>query len=58
MTFHSKPMFDGPWLRELRAADQVIASQEDAQQAVLLAQTGMSVEAVRAIDWNEERRVQ
>jgi hypothetical protein len=51
-------MFDGPWLRELRAADQVIASQEDAQQAVLLAQTGMSVEAVRAIDWNEERRVQ
>lgn len=43
--------FDAAWLRELRAAEQVIASQEDAELVVMLAQAVMPVEAVREIDW-------
>ena len=44
--------FDAAWLRELRAAERLIASQEDAEWVVMLAQTGMPVEAVREIDWS------
>lgn len=47
-------LFDAAWLRELRAADQQIASQDDAELVVMLAQTGMPVEAVREIDWRSD----
>jgi hypothetical protein len=47
-------MRNAEWMAEVRLADMVIASQEEAGLAVMLAQTGMPVEAVREIDWTEE----
>ena len=48
---------DARWMGHLRLADTVIASQEEARLAVTLAETGMTVEAVRQVDWLEERVV-
>ena len=46
---------DAKWLGHLRLADTVIASQEEAELAVMLAATGMPVEAVRELDWLEAK---
>ena len=48
---------DARWMGHLRLADTVIASQEEAEMAVMLAATGMPVEAVRQVDWLDERMV-
>ena len=42
---------DAAWLAEMRLKDMEIARQEEARLAVMLAETGMPVEAVREILW-------
>ena len=52
-TFHFDLTRDEEWMAHLRLADTVIAGQEEAELAVMLAATRMPVEAVREIDWLE-----